>query len=554
MTVRDLSINVPRQRRVLSVLVFAAVLIWIDTTILGIALERIADPRTGLGATPGQLQWAVGSYALLFATALFAAGALGDRYGHRTILVLGLACFGGASIWAAWAGDATGLILARGLMGVGGAMMMPTSMAIIGATFPPERRAGAIAAWSASSGVGVALGPLLGGVLVDHFWWGSVFLVNLPLVAIALIGIASEVPNPKLARKRRPDPIGLLLSTAGLAALAYGLIEAGQDTDWTRWPVWGPIVLGLALLVLFTVFEWRSSEPSFDPRLFRNGRFSAGNVALAALFFAITGQMFYGNFYLQGARGMSALDTGLAFLPGALGVALGSGLGARLAKRHGVGLVSGGGLLVVAAAFLANLWFDVDTPLVWFCAVGLVSGTAMGMTIAPTVAAVIAVLPLDRMGAGSAVNNTVRQVGSVLGISLLGTVLATTYRDRIEPALRDLPPAARDAAAPSAEHTRAVADALHRPDLATRANDAFVAAMHVTAATAALVAFLGAVLLLLAFRAAGRRRHGDGADAGREQQAQPGGEQRQPQPDRERRDVVEAVPLGNRGEAGGDQR
>src|SRR3954471_10624762 len=285
MTVRDLSITLPRQRRVLSVLVFAAVLIWIDTTILGIALERIADPRTGLGATPGQLQWAVGSYALLFATALFAAGALGDRYGHRTILFAGLTVFGAASVWAAWAGDATGLILARGLMGLGGAMMMPTSMAIIGATFPAERRAGAIAVWSASSGVGVALGPLLGGVLVDHFWWGSVFLVNLPVVALALAGIAYAVPNPKLAARRRPDPAGLLLSTAGLALLAYGLIEAGQDTDWASTKVWLPVLGGLSLLAAFTVFEWRSPEPSFDPRLFRNRRFSAGNLALAALFF-----------------------------------------------------------------------------------------------------------------------------------------------------------------------------------------------------------------------------------------------------------------------------
>jgi EmrB/QacA subfamily drug resistance transporter len=501
MTVRDLSMTLPRQRRVLSVLVFAAVLIWIDTTILGIALERIADPRTGLGATPGELQWAVGSYALLFATALFAAGALGDRYGHRTILVLGLLCFGAASVWAARAGDATGLILARGLMGLGGAMMMPTSMAIIGATFPPERRPGAIAAWSASSGVGVALGPLLGGVLVDHFWWGSVFLVNLPVVALALIGVVVVVPNPKLAQRRRPDPVGLALSTAGLALLAYGLIEAGQDTDWTRWQVWGPVLAGLALLAAFTVFEWRSPEPSFDPRLFRNGRFSAGNVALAALFFGITGQMFYGNFYLQGARGLSALETGLTFLPGAVGVAVGSPIGARLARRFGVGAVSGTGLLVVAAAFLANLAYGLDTPLVWFCTVGFVSGTAMGLTIAPTVAAVIAVLPLDRMGAGSAVNNTVRQVGSVLGIALLGTILASTYRDRIEPSLAGLPAGARDAAAPSAEHTRAVADALHRPDLAEQANRAFIAAMHVTAASAAVVVFLGAVLLVLAFRA-----------------------------------------------------
>ncbi|GGM35104.1 MFS transporter [Dactylosporangium sucinum] len=498
MTVRDLSISV--QRRVLSVLVFAAVLIWIDTTILGIALERIADPRTGLGATPGELQWAVGSYALLFATALFAAGALGDRYGHRTILVLGLACFGAASIWAAWAGDATGLILARGLMGLGGAMMMPTSMAIIGATFPAERRAGAIAAWSASSGVGVALGPLLGGVLVDHFWWGSVFLVNLPVVAIALVGVLAVVPNPRLAARRRPDPLGLALSTAGLALLAYGLIEAGQNTDWARWEVGGPVLAGLVILALFVLVEWRSAEPSFDPRLFRNGRFSAGNLALAALFFGITGQMFYGNFYLQGARGFGALETGLYFLPGAIGVAVGSGLGARLARRHGVAAVSGSALLVVALSFLANLWFGLDTPMLWFCLLGLVSGVGMGMVIAPTVAAVIAVLPLDRMGAGSAVNNTVRQVGSVLGIALLGTVLSTAYRDRITPFLAGLPSPARDAASPSAEHTRAVAESLQRPDLTSAANDAFVAAMHVTAASAALVVFFAALLLALAFR------------------------------------------------------
>lgn len=500
MTVRDLSLSHSRQRRVLSVLVLSAVLIWIDTTILGIALEHLADPRRGLGATPGELQWAVGSYALLFATALFAAGALGDRYGHRTILVAGLAAFGAASVWAAWAGDATSLILARGLMGLGGAMIMPTSMAIIGVTFPPERRAGAIAAWSASSGLGVALGPLLGGVLVDHFWWGSVFLVNLPIVAVALVGIIVYSPNPRAERRRRPDPLGLVLSTAGLAALAYGLIEGGQDADWARVEVWAPIAAGLVLIALFVRVEWRSPDPSFDPRLFRNGRFAAGNLALAALFFGITGQMFYGNFYLQGARGMSALDTGLAFVPGAIGVVVGSGLGPRLVKRFGVAAVSGTALLVVAASFAANLTFEVDTPLVWFCTVGAISGVAMGAVIAPTVAAVIAVLPMDRMGAGSAVNNTVRQVGSVLGIAVLGTILTTTYRDRIAPALGGLPPETRTAAESSAEHTRYVAGALGQPDLAAAANRAFVDAMHITALSGAVVAFAGAILLLWAFR------------------------------------------------------
>ncbi|BCJ51384.1 MFS transporter [Actinoplanes sp. NBRC 14428] len=499
MTVRDLSTRV-RQRRVLSVLVFAAVLIWIDTTILGIALERLADPVGGLNATPGELQWAVGAYSLLFATALFAAGALGDRYGHRTILVIGILCFGAASIWAAWAGNATSLIFARGLMGLGGALMMPTSMAIIGVTFTPERRAGAIAAWSASSGVGVALGPLIGGVLVDHFWWGSVFLINLPVVALALIGIALFVPNPRQEQRRRPDPAGLVLSTAGLAALTYGLIEAGQDNGWGTPRVWGPVLAGLALLAGFIVMEWRSRNPSFDPRLFRNRRFSAGNAAMAALFFGMTGQMFFGNFYLQGARGMTALETGLTFLPGAVGVAFGSGLGAGLARRYGVGPVSGIGLLVVAATFLSNLTFGLHTSLLIFCAIGLVNGVAMGCSIAPAVTAVIAVLPPDRMGAGSAINNTVRQVGSVLGIALLGTVLTSAYRDGIAPALASLPEAARDAASPSAEHTRAVADALRRPDLADAANDAFISAMHETAFWAAVAVLLGGILILVAFR------------------------------------------------------
>jgi EmrB/QacA subfamily drug resistance transporter len=492
-----------RQRRVLSVLVLSAVLIWIDTTILGIALEHIADPRAGLGATPGQLQWAVGAYALLFATALFAAGALGDRYGHRTILVTGLLAFGGASSWAAWAGDAADLIVARGLMGLGAAMIMPSSMAIIGAAFPPQRRAGAIAIWSASSGLGVALGPLIGGFLVDRYWWGSVFVVNLPIVVVGVAGILAFAPNPRAALRRGPDHLGLTLSTLGLAGVAYGLIEGGQDADWARWQVWAPLLGGLLTLAMFVVAQWRSPAPSFDPRLFRDRRFAAGNVALGALFFGITGQMYYGNLYLQGARGMSAFATGLAFLPGAVGVVLGSVLGARLARRHGVAVVSGVGLLVVAATQFGAAGYDLDTPLLVFCAVGAVGGIGMGATIAPTVAAVIAVLPVDRMGAGSAVNNTVRQVGSVLGIAVLGTMLTMTYRDRVAPALSGLPPQARATAEQSAEHARFVARAVGQPDLVSAADRAFVEALHVTTISSGVVALAGAVLLMLAFR---RRR------------------------------------------------
>ena len=489
-----------RQRRILSILVVSAILIWIDATVLGIALERLADPVTGLGATPGQLQWAVGVYSLFFATALFAAGALGDRYGHRTVLMTGMTVFGASSAWAAWADGPVSLILARALMGIGGAMIMPTSMAIIGWTFPPERRAAAIAAWSASAGIGVATGPVLGGVLIDHFWWGSVFLINLPLVAAGLIGTALVVPNPRSPQRRRLDPLGLGLSTLGLLGVAYGLIEGGQGGGWARWQVWGSIAVGVVLIAGFLFSEWREHQPSFDPRLFRNRRFAAGNFALAALFLTVTGQSFYITFYLQGARGLTALHAGLLSLPGAVGVVVGAPLGARLARRFGVAAVAGTALAAFALCHVLNITFAVDTSLIWFCIVGGIAGTAIGAAVAPTTAAVIGALPMDRIGAGSAVNNAIRQVGSVLGVALLGTILSNVYQHKIASSLDDLPAAVRETAAGSAEATRRTAAAIGRPDLVQSANDAFIQSMHIAATVAAACALLGAVALAWAFR------------------------------------------------------
>nr|WP_238352566.1 MFS transporter [Kribbella solani] len=485
-----------RQRRILTVLVVSAVLIWIDSTVLGIALERLADPVDGLGATPGQLQWAIGIYSLLFATALFLAGALGDRYGHRTVLMLGLLIFGIASAWAAWATGPTALILARATMGLGGALIMPPSMAIIGWTFPPQRRAAAIAVWGSSAGVGVAVGPVLGGLLIDHFWWGSVFTINLPIVAFGLIGAALVLPNPRSPERRRLDPIGLSLSTLGLLGVSYGLIEGGHQGGWDRWQVWASIVAGVVLLAGFIVSEWREERPSFDPRLFRDRRFAAGNFTLSVVFLTLTGQSFYLAFYYQGARGMSALSAGLMSLPAAIGVIIGSQLGARLAARFGVAKVSGTAVLVLAACFGLNLLYDVNTSLVWLGLVGGIVGLSIGMTTAPTTAAIMATLPLDRMGAGSAVNNALRQVGSVLGVAVLGTVVSSTYQDRIAPSLAGLPPAAGT----SAETTRHAAIALGRPDLIQHANDAFIHAMHVAAAVAGAIVLTGAIVLILAFR------------------------------------------------------
>ncbi|WP_329004213.1 MFS transporter [Kribbella sp. NBC_00709] len=506
------TIDPRRQRRILAILVVSAVLIWIDSTVLGIALERLTDPVDGLGATPGQLQWAVGIYSLLFATALFLAGALGDRYGHRTVLMLGLLIFGGASAWAAWATDPVALILARAAMGLGGALIMPPSMAIIGWTFPPERRAGAIAVWGSSAGVGVAVGPVLGGLLIDHFWWGSVFTINLPIVAFGLIGAALVLPNPRSPQRRRLDPFGLGLSTLGLLGLSYGLIEGGHQGGWDRWQVWASIAAGLVLLAGFIFSEWREREPSFDPRLFRNRRFAAGNFALAVVFLLLTGQSFYLAFYLQGARGMSALSAGLMSLPAAMGVIVGSQVGARLAARFGVAKVSGTAVFALAACSAMNLLYDVDTSLVWVGVVGALVGLSIGMTTAPTTSAVLATLPLDRMGAGSAVNNVLRQVGSVLGVAILGTIVSSTYQHRIAPSLVGLP----DAAGTSAEATRHAAATLGRPELVKAANDAFIHAMHTAALVGAAIVLVGAIVLVLAFRIPTPSQSPDPQDAERE--------------------------------------
>jgi MFS family permease len=211
--------------------------------------------------------------------------------------------------------------------------------------------------------------------------------------------------------------------------------------------------------------------------------------------------MFYGNFYLQGARAMSAFHTGLMFLPGAVGVIIGAPLGARLVRRYGVGPIAGSALAVVALTFMTSLLYTVDTPLVWFGIVGAIGGIAIGATVAPTTAAVIGTLPMERIGAGSAVNNTVRQVGSVLGIAVLGTIMSSAYRHGIGPALTGLPDQSQAAARPSAEATRHVATVIGRTDLIGTANRAFVHAMHVTAAWAAVVAGIGAIALVAAFRA-----------------------------------------------------
>ena len=488
-----------RPRLILTVLIFAQLLIWIDGTVLSTAYETLADPVKGLGATPDQLQWATGSYTLVLATVTFTGGALGDRFGHRNTLLTGMALFGVASVFAAYAQDTGQLIAARAIMGLGAALLIPATLAVISFTYPPEQRPQAFGVLSSFAGVGIAAGPVLAGLMLANFWWGSVFLINVPVVVVGLVAIARTVPNFQPPQKRGLDFPGLVLSTAGLGLLSYGLIRAGQDGTVTEPQVWSTVVTGVVVTAAFVAVELRRRYPSFDPRLFRLRQFAAGNVTLTLLFLALSASGFYFAFYLQGARGYSALRASLIGIPGALGVVVGGPLAARLAGRTSVRRVSGIALTVTTITLTAYAQVGLTLPIWAYIALAVVQATAIGMTIAPLTGAILGSLPLAQAGAGSAVNATMRQTGSVLGIALGGTILSIGYRHAIGGSVAGLPAPLKQQAETSAEMARNVARHNGIPGLVHQADLAFVHAMHTGMVWSAAATGIGALLVFGGF-------------------------------------------------------
>ncbi|MEV5346969.1 MFS transporter [Streptomyces achromogenes] len=495
-----------RQRLILATLMLCSLLIWLENTVLSTTLETLADPVRGLGANPGQLQWATGAYTLVFATLMFTAGALGDSFGHRNVLAIGLAVFAVTSIWAAYAGDASQLIAARAGMGVGAALIMPANFAILLWTFTGPGRATAIAISSTSTGVGMAAGPVLAGLLLGKFWWGSVFLINVPIVVVALAGVVLLVPNFRSSTRRPLDPAGILLSISGLAALTYGLIRAGQVDDWSHWDVWAPVALGIVLLAAFVAVELKARTPSFDPRMLSQRMFGGGNASMMLLLFSVAAVTFYNAFYLQGALGYSPMKAGLANVPTAAGAAVGAPLGARLVSRWSLRPIALPALTVAALSFGAVGFLGLHTPLVWIEVLLLVQGLSVGLVMAPVTGALISSLPLEQSGAGSAVTNTARQAGSVIGIAVGGTIMSIAYRGAIEPAVGDVPATYGDSVRVSAEQARHVAATLDRPSLAQAADRAFIHSMHVGAVWIMIIALIATAILVVALRPTGKKK------------------------------------------------
>ncbi|MFE2069996.1 MFS transporter [Streptomyces sp. NPDC059467] len=488
-----------RRWAILTVLLFSLLVVMLDNSILNVAMKTIAQPApTGLGSTQSQLEWAVNSYTLVFAGLLFTAGLLGDRLGRKKVLLFGMLVFGVGSALSAMSDSSGQLIAFRAVMGFGGAFILPATLAIIMNVFEREEQPKAIGIWTGVVGVAIALGPITGGILLEHFWWGSVFLVNVPIVVAAMIAMAVIVPDSKDPRPGRLDPIGVLLSIAGLALLVYGIIKGGQYGDFTRPLAWATILAGLAVLACFVVYEARSDHPALDVRYFRNRRFSASVAAIGLVFFALMGVTFFSVFYNQSVRGYSVLQSGLLVLPLAASQMFFAPRARLVVNRFGARAVCAAGLILTAVAFAGFLLLGQDTPVWVLEALFFLMGTGMAHVMPPATVMIMSSLPREKAGSGSAVNNTFRQVGGAMGVAVLGSLLSTSYRNGINGHLGMLPASDRPAAGESVQATLAVAEKLGPAGtvLVRSADQAFIHAMHVAAIGSAAVALLGAVTVL----------------------------------------------------------
>ncbi|MER5943834.1 DHA2 family efflux MFS transporter permease subunit [Streptomyces sp. NPDC001928] len=490
----------PHRWRVLAVLLVGLLLVVLDTSILNVALKTLAEPApVGLGATQSELQWSIDSYTLVFAALLFTTGVLADRWGRKRTLLAGLVVFAGCSLWSAHAHSAGELVVARAGLGVGGALVLPATLAIIMAVFPPAERAKAIGVWAGAAGLAVALGPVTGGLLLEHFWWGSVFLINLPIVLIGAVAALFVVPESRDPGRGGFDPLGVALSVAGLTALVYGVIKGGESDDWADTAVWGPMLCGLAVLGLFAVWEHHSRCPALDLALFTDRRFSAAVAVIGLVFFSLLGATFFLVFYLQSVRGWTPLEAGLLLLPLAVAQLTFAPAATLAAKRIGVRPVCAGGMLLTSLGFLAVATVDERTEVWVLESVLFVMGVGIACVMPPATSAAMSAVGSGRSGTGAAVSTTFRQVGGALGVAVLGSVLSVAYRSRIEDHLAPLPAAMRDPAQESVAATLSAARELGPGGaiLEDRAVDAFVSAMHLTSLVAVGVTFLGALAALL---------------------------------------------------------
>jgi EmrB/QacA subfamily drug resistance transporter len=412
----------------LAVICLGVFVISVDATIVNVALPTLSRE---LGADTSQLQWIVDAYTLVMSGLLLSAGSLSDRYGRRGWLTAGLAVFAFTSGIAAQANSAEALIAARAAMGVGAAVIFPTTLGLITNIFTdPVARAKAIGGWAAMVGVGVAAGPISGGWLLEHFWWGAIFLVNIPIAVLAIVGGILFVPTSRDPAAPRLDLPGLILSATGVTALIYTVIEA-PTWGWTNARTATGFTLAAVVLAGFAMWERRSDHPMLDVSVFSNRRFSGGSLAVTAGFLTLFGFIFVITQYFQFIKGYTAFQAGVRLLPVAASIALASILGPRLVERIGSTAVVAGGLAVFAAGLGWASTADASTHYGEIALQMLLLGGGLGLTTAPATEAIMGSLAVDKAGIGSAVNDTTRELGGTLGVAIVGSVFASVYSDRL---------------------------------------------------------------------------------------------------------------------------
>ncbi|WP_329122013.1 MFS transporter [Streptomyces sp. NBC_01465] len=466
----------------LGAMVMSFLVIGFDTTILNVALPTMADQ---LGATTGQQQWMADSYIVVFAALMLPAGLLGDRFGRRKMLIAGLAIFLAGSVVGAFSTSVEPVIAARAFMGIGAALIMPLALAVVPTMFEPQEQSKAMGIITAASGLGMPLGPIIGGWLLNHFWWGSIFVINVPMAAIGIVACVLLLPETRDPAAPKVDLLSTALTTTGLAALIFGIIEASERS-------WGdPLVVSMlagsvVLIAALVVRERRMVRPMLDLKLLAHRPFLLNTLAATLTMFVLSGLMFVLTPYLSAVLGNDAFGTGLRMLPMMAGLTVAAKASAPLLRKFGSRAVISGGLVVLAAGTLLGATTGVDDGY-GFAAVWLtVVGFGFGFAMVPAMTSAIGALPRDQAGSGSGLLSTVRQTGAALGVALLGSLIAGAYAGR-------LPDGAPEAAKDSVVGAHLLGDA----GLARAADAAYLHGMSVALIVCGVAALVTAVLALL---------------------------------------------------------
>ncbi len=485
------------QRRwwALGALNLAVLAVSLDGTVLSVALPTLAH---ALHATESNLQWFSSGYLLVLAAAMLPAGVLGDRYGRKKVLLGSVALFGAGSALCAAAPSSGAFIAARALLGVAGAGVIVMALSALTVLFSEEERPKAVGVWAAANFVALPLGPILGGWLLSEFWWGWVFLINVPVALIGLVAAWRLVPESRAARRPGFDGIGLAASVAGLLALTYGVIEAGEH-GWGDAGAVVPIAAGAALLAAFVAWERRlgarpGGEPLIDPELFRSHAYTWGVILVTVAILAMIGVLFTMPQYFQGVRGTDAMGSGVRLLPLIGGLVLGALPADRMAAAIGAKATVALGFLILAGGLLLGATTDLRSGEGFVAAWMAVVGLGMGLTMATATSAALSELPEERSGIGSAVLQACNKTGGPLGTAILGSVVSSAYLARLD--VRGVPAAARE----SVFGGVAVAQQAHSSALLVAVRGAFVHGMDTALLVSAAIAVAGAIATLAFLR------------------------------------------------------